>query len=80
MPRIMECIKAFTVTDEKKACDVMELLDELVESAINVIIPHTRALIEMCLQLCTTKGLDDTIKVKSISFVGWLTRTKTKVR
>lgn len=79
MPRIMECIKAFTVTDERKACEVMEILDDLVESAINVIVPHTRALVELCLQLSTTKGIDDTVKVKAISFVGWLTRTKTKV-
>lgn len=78
LPRVMECIKVFAVSDEKKACDVMELLDDLVETCINVVLPHTRPLVEMCLQLCTTNEIPDEVKVKAISFVGWLTRSKAK--
>lgn len=79
LPRILECIKAFTLVDEKRACEVMEILDELVESAISVVVPHTTAVVQMCLHLGSTKTIDDLIKVKAISFIGWFTRMKTKV-
>lgn len=79
LPRILEIIKAFTVTDEKRACEVMEILDELVESAVSVVVPHTTLIIQLCLELGSTKTMDEMVKVKVISFIGWFTRTKTSV-
>ena len=37
---------------QDKACDAMEIFDELVESEVSIVTPHVRALIEFCLQVC----------------------------
>lgn len=79
VPKVMDCIKALSVKDEKKACDIMELLDEMVEYAVTAIVPYTVPAVHMCLELATTKDMSDTVKVKAIGFIGWLTRSKTKV-
>lgn len=80
LPRIMECIKVMSRSDEKRCCETMEILEELLESAVTVIIPHVKSLIELCLQLALDKEVDDGVKVKAVSFIGWLTRTKKKVK
>lgn len=79
IPRILDCIKSFTISDGTKACEVMEILDNLVENAVTVIVPHTTLIVQTCLQLASTKTVDESVKIKAISFVGWLTKTKTKV-
>lgn len=37
---------------QDKACDAMEIFDELVESEVSIVTPHVKALIEFCLQVC----------------------------
>ena len=37
---------------QDKACDAMEIFDELVESEVSIVTPHLKALIEFCLQVC----------------------------
>ena len=36
---------------QDKACDAMELFDELVESEVSIVTPHLKALVEFCLQV-----------------------------
>ena len=37
---------------QDKACDAMEIFDELVESEVSIVTPHVKTLIEFCLQVC----------------------------
>ena len=39
---------------EDKACDAMEIFDELVESEVSIVTPHLKTLVEFCLQVCLT--------------------------
>ncbi|XP_069698314.1 importin-4-like [Periplaneta americana] len=78
MPRVMQAVRALSVTDEERAVEAMELFDDLVESAIAVIVPHIKPLVEMCLEFASNKTLGDSIRVKALSFIGWITRTKKK--
>ena len=39
-----------------KACDAMEIFDELVESEVSIVTPHLKALVEFCLQVCNIFG------------------------
>ncbi|XP_067002902.2 importin-4 [Anabrus simplex] len=78
MPRVMQSVKALTLTDEAKACEVMELFDDLVESAVVVIVPHIKPLVEMCLEFGSNKSLGESLRVKALTFIGWITRSKKK--
>ena len=78
MPQVMATIQALTVTDEDKAIECFELLDELCENAIAVIAPHVKPLVSMALAIAGNKSLDDALRVKAVGFIGWLARTKKK--
>ncbi|KOX69401.1 Importin-4 [Melipona quadrifasciata] len=78
MPQIMTTIQYLTTSNEDKAIACFELLDDLCENAITVITPHVNPLINMCLVIARNKALDDVLRVKAVTFIGWLTRTKKK--
>ncbi|KAL6429712.1 hypothetical protein ACFW04_007549 [Cataglyphis niger] len=79
MPRVMATIQALTEAyHEDMAVESFELLDELCENMIAVITPHVKSLVNMCLVIIANESLDYLIKVRAISFIGWLARIKKK--
>ena len=64
---------------KEKACEAMELFDELVECDVGVVTPHLLPLIRFCLELASTQALGSNIRVKGLSFVSWLITLKKKV-
>ncbi|KAK0087613.1 hypothetical protein PV325_000560 [Microctonus aethiopoides] len=78
IPLAMNTIQALTLTNQDKAVEAMELFDDLCDSAVSVISPHVKNLIPMCLTIAKNKTLDDDLRVKAISLIGCLTRTKTR--
>lgn len=79
MPLIMSTIQAFTETEHNNfAIQSFELLDELCENMIVVITPHVKPLVHMCLTIIANKSTDELLKVRVISFIGWLARLKKK--
>jgi hypothetical protein len=79
MPRLIQTVRALVVTDEERAVEAMELFDDLVESVPVVIVPSVKPLVDMCLEFASNKTLGDSIRIKALNFIGWLTRTKKKV-
>ena len=65
--------------NQDKACEAMELFDELVECDVGIVVPHLPSLIQFCLNLGSNLSLGDSIRVKALSFVSWLVTLKKKV-
>ena len=65
---------------QDKACEAMELFDELVECDVGIVVPHLTALIHFCLEVASTVSLGNNIRIKALSFVSWLVTLKRKVR
>lgn len=78
MPRIISSLEALAASNEEQAVEAFELLDELCENAMDVISPHVKALVNLCLALGSNKALDDALRVKAVGFMGWLAKTKKK--
>ena len=78
IPKVIEIINHLAREDEEKACECMELFDEISEVAAPLLVPHIQAIIEMCLNLAKDKNLGNTIRNKSLTLVGWITRIKKK--
>lgn len=78
MPLVMATIQALTTSDEPRAIQCFELLDELCENVNFVIGPHVKSLVNMCLAIATNKSLDEALRIKAVGFIGWLARTKKK--
>ena len=64
---------------QDRACEGMELFDELIESDVGIVVPHLTALIQFCLELAADGSLGNNIRVKALSFVSWLASLKKKV-
>lgn len=80
IPQIIQIVKYLATTDEQKACDCLELFDEISGCADSLLIPHVQAIIHMCLELASNKNLGDEIRSKAINLVGWITRVRRKVK
>lgn len=79
LPRVLEIINAFAQEDEKRACELFEILEELIEYAVQVVVPHVRVIVEMCLRIGSDNTMPTTVQIKAVSVVGWLIRSKGKV-
>ncbi|CAG9770533.1 unnamed protein product [Ceutorhynchus assimilis] len=79
LPKILEIINAFAIEDEKRACDLFEILEELIEYAIAVVAPHVKLIIEMCLHIGSNNAIPTSVQIKAVSVVGWLIRAKGKL-
>ena len=47
---------------------------------VALLVPHLRPVIQMCLDVSGDKNLGETVRVKAITFLGYITRLKKKVR
>ncbi|XP_045465050.1 importin-4-like [Harmonia axyridis] len=79
LPRMLEIMKAFAFIDEQKGTDALGILEELIDDAVVVVVPHIRSVIEMCLRLSCNSAVPQGIQVKAICIVGWLVKAKGKV-
>lgn len=66
-------------SNTKYAAESLDILDELLDSAVTVLVPHIKTVIELCLVLASEKDMDEGIKIKTITFIGWFTRNKKKM-
>lgn len=49
-------------------------------SQVALLVPHLRPVIQLCLDISGDKNLGETVRVKAITFLGYITRLKKKVR
>lgn len=79
LPKILEIINANANEDEKKTCDMFEIIEELIEYAVSVVVPHVKLIVQMCLQIANYEFVPNTVQIKAVSVIGWLIRSKGKV-
>lgn len=78
IPKALEIVKVLLQEDEDKACEALELFDELVEIEVGIVIPYVKALVELCLQIVQCNDYGDPIRVKSLYLLCWACRRKAK--
>ncbi|XP_068205892.1 importin-4-like [Palaemon carinicauda] len=78
LPKVLVAIKALILSDEDEAAEAMELFDVLAECEVALLVPHLRPVIELCLDVTRNIALGDTVRVKAITFLGYITRLKKK--
>ncbi|XP_076449742.1 importin-4-like [Babylonia areolata] len=78
VPQVMVVIQQLTGVDEEKACEALELFDELLETEVAIITPHLKPFVQFCLQVSAKTEFTDELRVKAMSFIASLTRLKKK--
>ena len=64
---------------EDKACEAMDLFDELFESEHGELVaPYVKPIVELCIAAASASSLDDAVRVKAITFLGRIAKLKKK--
>ena len=79
LPKILEIINAFSSSDPKRTCDLLEIIENLIEFSVKVITSHIQPIVMLCLKFATDNDIDNTIQIKAVSVIGWIIRVKSKV-
>merc|ERR1711892_1117177 len=64
--------------DQDKAVTAIDIFDELIESEVAIVVPHIKPMVELCIKLAQNEEMDDSLRIKSVTFLGRLTRLKKK--
>ncbi|XP_062580344.1 importin-4-like, partial [Saccostrea cucullata] len=78
IPRMLQVVQEIIPVDEDKACELLEVFDEMLECEVSIIVPHIKTTLEFCLQVASRHDLGDNMRVKAMSFVASLVRQKKK--
>jgi len=78
LPASIKAVHTLLSADEDKACQSLELFENLLECEVPVIVPHLTDLTELCLEVAQSTGLEDATRVKFMTFLNWLIAAKKK--
>lgn len=80
VPFVVKTLQAFAIqNDSDKFYDAFDILENLADNTPKLITNHVKMLIEFCLEVSKKRELDDTIRVKAITYIGWIVRLKKKL-
>ena len=71
-------IKSLIAAGDERACEAMEIFDELFESEVQLVVPNIKPIVELCVAVAAETKLDDPVRVRAITFLGRLVRLKKK--
>ena len=78
VPAVMAKVEAIAGVDQDKAVTAIDIFDELIESEVAIVVPHIKPMVELCIKLAQNEEMDDSLRIKSVTFLGRLTRLKKK--
>jgi len=78
IPAVLNKVEAIAGVDQDKAVIAIDIFDELIESEVAIVVPHIKPIVELCIRLSQNQDMDDSIRIKCVTFLGRLTRLKKK--
>ncbi|OWF34795.1 Importin-4 [Mizuhopecten yessoensis] len=63
---------------QEKACEMLEVFDEMLECEVNIIVPYMKTVVDFCLEVAGTATLGDSVRVKAMSFIASFVKLKKK--
>merc|ERR550519_1894632 len=78
IPAVLVKIEQIAGADQDKAVIAIDIFDELIESEVAIVVPHIKPIVELCIRLSQNQDMDDSIRIKCVTFLGRLTRLKKK--
>lgn len=64
--------------DEERACEAMDVFEELFESEVAIVVPHIKPVINLNMKIASGENLEEAIRVKAITILGRMTKMKKK--
>lgn len=79
VPYVVKSLQALAIqNDVTNFIEAFDILENLADLTPKLITNNIKLLIDFCLEIAVQKELDDGIRVKAITYVGWVVRLKKK--
>lgn len=79
IPYVLKALTSFAGNaDPDKFINAFEILENLADENSKVLTPHLKLIIEFCIELSKNNDADEAVRVKAITFIGWLVRMRKK--
>lgn len=78
IPYIVKALSAFAVQDADNFIKGFDVLENLADYTPKLLNGSLKVLVDFCLEVSNNFNLDDTVRVRACSYIGWLIRIKKK--
>lgn len=78
IPYIVKALQGFAVQDPDHFIKAFDILENLADYTPKLLNGSLKILIDFCLEASNNTNLDDIVRVRAVSYIGWLVRLKKK--
>lgn len=78
IPYIIKALSSFAVQDTDHFIKAFDILENLADYTPKLLNGSLKVLVDFCLEVSNNFNLDDAVRVRTCSFIGWLARIKKK--
>lgn len=78
IPYVVKALSCFAVQDADNFIKAFDILENLADYAPKLLNGSLKVLIDFCLEVSNNFNIDDTVRVRACSYIGWLIRIKKK--
>lgn len=78
IPHIVKALATFAVHDADQFMKSFDVLENLCDYTPSLLNGSLKTLVDFCLEVSNNDKLDDAVRVRAVSYIGWLVRLKKK--
>lgn len=78
IPYILKALQGFAVQDPDNFIKAFDILESMADYTPKLLNTHLKPLIDFCLEVANNGQLDEAVRNRAVSFIGWLIRIKKK--
>lgn len=78
IPYIIKVLQGFAAQDTESFFNAFDILENLADYTPKLLTGNLKILIDFCLEISNNTNLDDHVRVRAVSYIGWLVRLKKK--
>lgn len=78
IPYVVKALQGFAVQDADNFIKAFDILENLADYTPKLLNGSLKVLIDFCLEVSNNPNLDDVVRVRTCSYIGWLVRLKKK--
>lgn len=78
IPYLIKVLRSYAVSDVDNFLQAFDVLESMADYTPKLLTPNLKLLVEFCTELALNTQLDTAVRVRGITFLGWLVRLKKK--
>lgn len=78
IPYVVKALQSFSVQKPDQFVKAFDILENMADYTPRLLTSNLKVLIDFCLEVAHNAALDDSVRVRCVSYIGWLVRLKKK--